>query len=189
LLKLDDWVFHNCLKLIDKWQDKDKNLIFFINISAIEFHHYQNNIYSWLHLLSHRTINKNIIFEITEDFLIKDSTQNFKSIRKIQETGINLSIDDFGTGYSNFVLLKKINARYLKINKELVKNIHKKIEYGIIKAIIELAQNLGMKPIAEGVETEIQMQKLIELNCDYAQGFYFSHPLTYSDFMKKYHKR
>lgn len=182
LMKLDNWVLLHGVKLISELNIANHCFKFFINISVLEFSHCQNNIHAWLRLLEHYQLTKKIVFEVSEDLFMNISKQSLGCIRQIQATGANISIDEFGIGYSNFMYLQKINAKFIKISQNLIKNIHQEKEYLIIKTIIDLGHQLNLKVVAVGVETKAQLDYLQELDCDYAQGYYFSKPLSFEDF-------
>ncbi|MCG4580827.1 EAL domain-containing protein, partial [Clostridium cochlearium] len=101
--------------------------------------------------------------------------------------GVKISIDDFGTGYSSLSYIKRFHIDRLKIAKELVDNISSdSVNLKVVKAIIMIAKTMNIKTIAEGVEDEFQLQKLIELGCDEIQGYIWSKPLKIKEFEKKY---
>jgi EAL domain-containing protein (putative c-di-GMP-specific phosphodiesterase class I) len=122
--------------------------------------------------------------EITESVLMQDTTLAVSILNKLSELGIKISIDDFGTGFSSLNYLKNLPLDYLKIDQTFVKDFSLQTNSAITKAIVTLAQSLNMKTIAEGVETEEQRKFLSELNCDEAQGFLFSKPIS-KDEMEK----
>ncbi len=125
--------------------------------------------------------------EITESIAFQDEPFIMEQLRKIKELGISIAIDDFGTGYSSFSRLRTFPIDVIKIDIEFVRaissNFHK--DQAIIKSIIQLAKNLGLKVLAEGVETEAQLLFLKEQECDFIQGFLFYKPLPSSDIEKK----
>jgi diguanylate cyclase (GGDEF)-like protein/PAS domain S-box-containing protein len=115
--------------------------------------------------------------EITETDLLKNLEGNLNKLNRLKKNGIEAYIDDFGTGYSSLSYLQKLPVDYLKIDRSFVQNIDKEnADITIIRMIIGLAKNLGLKTVAEGVETIKQKETLIELGCDYAQGFLFCKP-------------
>ena len=116
--------------------------------------------------------------EITENLLVKDYQRANKCLRKFRELGGKVSIDDFGTGYSSLSYLKRMPVDQIKIDRSFVAEIAtNKKDAAITEAIITMAHGLGLDVIAEGVETQEQMQILKQLNCDEIQGFYYSVPL------------
>lgn len=120
-------------------------------------------------------------FEITEGFLLENEKMNREKLEKIKKAGIKISIDDFGTGFSSLGYLKRFSFDKLKIDQSFIRNIPNREDESISKTIIQLANNLNLKVIAEGVETKEQYEFLKENSCDEIQGYYFSKPLAYSD--------
>jgi EAL domain-containing protein (putative c-di-GMP-specific phosphodiesterase class I) len=119
-------------------------------------------------------------FELTETSLMTYNTGPFKeTINKIHNTGIEISIDDFGTGYSSLIRLKHLPIDVIKIEKMFVQDaVNNQNVAIIVSCLIALGKNLGMKVIAEGIETVEQLEFLTERNCPQGQGYYFSRPLS-----------
>ncbi len=124
----------------------------------------------------------NIELEITESHIMDDPQKAIITLQEIRKLGINISIDDFGTGYSSLAYLKKLPINKLKIDRSFVMDTPEdKDDVAIVKAIISLATNLGLKVIAEGVETKEQVDFLLSEGCNDIQGYYFSKPLCAKD--------
>jgi EAL domain-containing protein (putative c-di-GMP-specific phosphodiesterase class I) len=101
----------------------------------------------------------------------------------LRDAGVQVSIDDFGTGFSSLAYLKKFEIDYLKIDQSFVRNLGTdNDDLAIVEAIIAMARKLRIKTIAEGVETQLQLNVLHAIGCDYAQGYYFSKPLPADQF-------
>lgn len=108
-------------------------------------------------------------------------------LNKIREYGVLIAIDDFGTGYSSLYYLKNIPIDRIKIAKELIDNIESDIySYAIVKMVITIAKRQNIKVIAEGVEKKEQLDKLIELECDEIQGYYFAKPVDEKEFERRF---
>ena len=121
---------------------------------------------------------KRIYLEITDAEDIKNYEPFKKNIDGLIEKGYNLVLDDFGKGNTDFVLLTEMNVRYIKIDGLIVKNITKSQEYyNIFKHIATFSKEIGKEPIAEFIENEEILQKVIETGVRYGQGFYFGRPL------------
>jgi diguanylate cyclase (GGDEF)-like protein/PAS domain S-box-containing protein len=121
--------------------------------------------------------------EITESTLIDDAAKFIETLQSLKMLGVKLAIDDFGTGYSSLAYLKDFPIDRLKIDKAFVSNLENEpANTAILKAIIVLGQSLGMKIIAEGVETSYQHDYLQSIGCDELQGYYFSKPLPEIEF-------
>jgi diguanylate cyclase (GGDEF)-like protein/PAS domain S-box-containing protein len=119
-----------------------------------------------------------IEFEITETFIMNDPENSIDVLNEINKMGITISIDDFGTGYSSLSYLKKLPINKLKIDQSFIKDIpNDNDDASIVKSIVNLAQNMGLETIAEGVETKDQESFLIENECYNVQGYLYSKPI------------
>jgi len=139
------------------------------------------------------SISKRIIFEITESLFLSNQEFVFDSLTRLRSLGIELSIDDFGTGYSSLSRLKKLPVNELKIDQSFIKDMNESADDQIIvRSIIDLAHNLGLTVVAEGVETKEILERLNKLGCDIAQGYYISRPIPaveFEDFLKNYNSK
>jgi diguanylate cyclase (GGDEF)-like protein len=116
--------------------------------------------------------------EITESTILSDPVRTRAILGRLEELGVRLAIDDFGSGYSSVGYLKRLPLDTLKIDKSFVLSmLHDDDDAAIVRSTIDLAHNLGLRVIAEGVETNEALQALVSLRCDTAQGFFFSRPL------------
>ncbi len=121
--------------------------------------------------------------EITESVIMENPPEVITFLQALSASGIKTYIDDFGTGYSSLAYLKKLPVHAIKIDREFIKDIpHSRDSLEIVKMIIRLADQLGFKTVAEGVEKEEQEEVLRDLGCDYAQGFLYSPPLPAEEF-------
>ena len=123
--------------------------------------------------------------EVTESAIMNDPLLAIGNIRKLSHIGIQMSIDDFGTGYSSMAYIQKLLVAKIKIDKSFVIDMgtHEKDEV-IVRSTIDLAHNLGLKAVAEGVESQMAWDKLRELGCDSAQGYFMSKPLSAEKFLE-----
>jgi len=125
----------------------------------------------------------NLEFEITEGTVIEDPEMAIKTMRQLTDRGIHLALDDFGTGYSSLSYLKRFPIHTLKIDKAFIDDLSgEQDERHMVASIISIAHNMGLSVVAEGVEEEVQVNLLSDLNCETIQGFYFSRPLSEADF-------
>ncbi len=121
-----------------------------------------------------------LLLEVTEGAMMKNPDLSLQILQDINAIGVGISIDDFGTGYSSLSYLKNLPASELKIDKSFVLNmLQDERDENIVKATIDLAHNLNLDVVAEGVELEAVYARLVELGCDYAQGFYMGKAMTY----------
>jgi len=124
-----------------------------------------------------------LIFEITENVVMEDLAGAREVMRKMDQLGIRLAIDDFGTGHSSLAYLKQFPVQEVKVDRTFVQGmVENPVDSAIVRAVIDLADAMGIAAVAEGVETEGQLAGLRMLGCPIAQGFYFSQPLRAGEF-------
>jgi EAL domain-containing protein (putative c-di-GMP-specific phosphodiesterase class I) len=117
--------------------------------------------------------------EVTESHVMENSQMAITIMNRLRALGVQLSIDDFGTGYSSLSYLQRLPINYLKIDRSFINLMNANHENGeIVRAIVMLAKNLNMQVIAEGIETEEQALQLINLDCPFGQGFFYSKPTS-----------
>ncbi|MGD1821647.1 MAG: EAL domain-containing protein [Pleomorphochaeta sp.] len=169
-----DKVFQEYNKLCKKY---NKKIQVSINISPSHLIHIDFINYLKTKLNEYEIDGENIIIEITEEVIIMGINEINKTLSEIKALGINVSIDDFGTGYSSFSYLESLKVDEIKIDKSFIDKININERSAIvIKNIITLAKQLNLKVVAEGVETKDQYESLLNLQCDFIQGYYFSKP-------------
>ena len=115
--------------------------------------------------------------EITESVLMDQSETGIRTLRRLRALGVRLVLDDFGTGYSSLSYLKHLPLDTIKIDRSFVAGIEEKADRSIVEAVVALAHGLGIGVVAEGIETERQAERLLELGCDLGQGYLFSRPV------------
>jgi EAL domain-containing protein (putative c-di-GMP-specific phosphodiesterase class I) len=121
--------------------------------------------------------------ELTESMIMQDVNSAIATMSKLQSLGIKIAIDDFGTGYSSLIYLKNLPINTLKIDRYFIHNVaNDPQKSAITKALIQMAHNLNLDVIAEGVETEAELAFLRQHNCNSMQGFLFSRPLPAAKF-------
>ena len=150
-----------------------------VNLSARQF--VEADLYGTLEKITrkHGVSPAMIAIEITESLLLENTHEIRTNIKRLREGGFAVSVDDFGTGYSSFAYLKQFKVDSLKIDQSFVRHIATQPNDRTIAAVvIKLAQRLGLKTVAEGVETHAQLSVLRKLKCDFAQGYLFSRPLV-----------
>jgi diguanylate cyclase (GGDEF)-like protein/PAS domain S-box-containing protein len=120
--------------------------------------------------------------EITESVFIEHRERAVETLHKLRDLGIEINIDDFGTGYSNLTYLLQLPISTLKIDRSFIAPLEaNEHSLQIVQTIMMMARSLGLKVVAEGVETELQLEQLKKLNCEGAQGFYFARPMNFED--------
>ena len=120
--------------------------------------------------------------EITESAVMADLESSQRILDQLEELGVALSIDDFGTGYSSLAQLKRLPVQELKIDRSFISQMTQADDVAqIVRSTIELGHNLGLRVVAEGVESKEAVESLRLMRCDLAQGFFISRPLTADD--------
>lgn len=121
---------------------------------------------------------KCLVLELTESMVMRDIDHAAATLCHLKDLGVQLSLDDFGTGYSNLAYLTRFPMDELKIDKSFVKRLGEDAKNtAIVRAVVDLAAALGLRMIAEGVESAGQASRLQELGCEWVQGYYFVRPL------------
>ncbi|UTW45160.1 EAL domain-containing protein [bacterium SCSIO 12696] len=155
------------------------HLQFAINRSAKEFPRAGEAEPNWLDVLQHHQLPpRAICFEVTESILAPDNLDQKRYFNKLKNAGTQIAIDDFGTGYSSLSYLRKFPIDILKIDRSFISEFTtQEDDFTLVSTIIAMAKSLNIKVVAEGVEEQAQLDKLIDLGCNYAQGYYFSKPI------------
>lgn len=183
ILEIGEWVFEATLKNIMRWKARTGRLIqVSVNKSPIQF--LRAEFHPWLEsYLKSGLPSKSITVEITEGLLLSESEKAKQDFIKFRKHEIELSIDDFGTGFSALSYLNRFDVDYLKIDKSFVQKMTTNFSSrSLTEAIILMAHKLGIRTIAEGVETEAQRDLLKSFGCDYLQGYLFSKPVPSDTF-------
>jgi diguanylate cyclase (GGDEF)-like protein/PAS domain S-box-containing protein len=181
---MDEWVLYKACEQTQQWlQQGVKNFSIAVNLSHKQANR-RNIRQIVLDALHTSGLPASALeLEITEGFIMHNAEAAISNFKAFKEMGAQLSIDDFGTGYSSLSYLKKLPIDALKIDQSFVRDIHvNKDDRAIIQTIINLAHNLRLKVIAEGVENVEQLRYLQQHHCDSIQGYYFSRPLPASEF-------
>jgi diguanylate cyclase (GGDEF)-like protein/PAS domain S-box-containing protein len=179
IVQAGEWVLRTVCQLLKGWQhDGTCMLPVAINLSARQF--LSPELGKTIRLaLQESGVNPSLLeVEITESAIMADTAEATRTLEYLEALGVNSAIDDFGTGYSSLAYLKRFPLRALKIDRSFVRDVTTDPDdASIIKAVISMAHSLGLNVIAEGVETEDQLEFLIGEGCDEVQGFLFSRPI------------
>lgn len=178
IYEVGKWVIMEVCNMLNRLGDKATNYSVAINVSSIQLKnpHFLSDIED---ILSKTNVNpRRLKFELTESVLIDDVDKVTDIINDLRRIGISIAIDDFGTGFSSLSYLLNIPIDILKIDRSFIDRIlTSRKKRGLINSIIDMAHNLDMSVIAEGVETEKQADYLTNQHCDVLQGYYFSKPV------------
>ena len=182
---LTQWVLRNAIEQSIQWDSLGLNIDVSVNISAQDFQ--DPNLLNLIkELISTSAFEPSrLILELTESAVMTDTKKAFDSLSKLDKMGVRLSIDDFGTGYSSLEYLKRLPVDELKIDRSFVIDmVTSKNDAAIVRSTIDLAHNLGLNVVAEGVENQHVLDLLIEMECDTIQGYLTSRPLPAEDILE-----
>lgn len=177
--EIGNWVFREAARVARDWLDEHGTLLqISVNKSPRQFFS-GNSHETWVaHLESIGLPAHCIAIEITEGLLLDNRPEVSEKLARFRDAGLQVSLDDFGTGYSAMAYLKKFPIDYLKVDQSFVRDMATDPgDQAIVEAIIVMAHTLGLKVIAEGVETVEQRDLLIAAGCDYGQGYLFARPM------------
>ncbi|SMB26556.1 Diguanylate cyclase (GGDEF) domain-containing protein [Sterolibacterium denitrificans] len=179
ILPLGEWILREACRQSMAWQKQGlPALRISVNLSARQFR--QKGLISMVQgILEETGMSANLLeLEITESSLMHDADETLVKLRQLTEMGITLAIDDFGTGYSSLSYLKKFSVSRLKIDRDFVRDLcDDQDDAAIVSTIVAMASHLGLHTMAEGVETDAQLQALLDVGCRQFQGNLFSQPL------------
>ncbi|OZH51267.1 hypothetical protein AFK68_32125 [Hydrocoleum sp. CS-953] len=175
------WVFQEACRQLQDWRNKfpqQQSLLLNINFSTIQLK--QSDLLENIQAILDATQlpGSSLKLEITESCLLENSEAQIQVLQELKDLGINICIDDFGTGYSSLSRLHEFPIDTLKIDRSFVTRMESNLGgLEMVKMIIALAHSLNMNVVAEGVETETQLQQLKALGCEFAQGYFLAKPL------------
>ena len=180
IMPIGEWIIDQACEQLAAWKNTDMHgLSLSINISAKQLLH--QNLHSYIR----KAITKNDIdsslleLEITESTVMENINETIDILRDLKTLGVSIAIDDFGTGYSSLSYLKKLPIDKLKIDREFIKDIPEdQDDIAITNAIVSMAKALGLTIVAEGPERGEHIDFLKDVECDVAQGYYYSKPIS-----------
>lgn len=176
---LTAWVIEEVLRQLREWNGRGLRVLMSLNISAEDLHDIGLATRVSRLLAQYAVPAEQLIFEITESAVMQNPETALKVLHSLRACGISLSVDDFGTGYSSLAQLKRMPVQELKIDQSFVRDLDDDSEDSVIvRSTIEMSHSLGLKVVAEGVEFERSLRLLEKWNCDTAQGYLISRPLT-----------
>jgi len=179
------WAINTALQQHVAWRNVGIELRFAVNISAVDLVDLSLPAYVAELLDRYKVDSTHLALEVTESALMDDPDAAIKALRMLQRMGISLSIDDFGTGYSSMAYLKQMPVSELKIDKAFVLELAtNEDDEKIVKSTVDLAHNLGLSVVAEGVEDEAALTILRRYNVEYAQGYFIARPMSADDFQQ-----
>ncbi|NJL80448.1 MAG: EAL domain-containing response regulator [Richelia sp. RM2_1_2] len=184
IIPIGEWLIKNVCKQTKIWQDAGyKNFYSTVNISINQLIQ-PDFVSKILSVLAENNLHPSALeLEITEGMVEQDVNTAINRMEELQSYGLKLAIDDFGVGRSSLIYLKQLPINTLKIDHYFIHNIDKDIQKAAItKGIIEMAHNLNLEVVAEGVETKAELNIVRAYKCDKTQGYFLSHPLAAAEF-------
>jgi diguanylate cyclase (GGDEF)-like protein/PAS domain S-box-containing protein len=184
---IGNWIFQEAAEQSSRWrQSIHEKFQISINKSPVQFRNERDSHRDWLDRLDTLSLSgQSVVIEITEGLLLDANNSVAEQLLSFRDAGIQVSLDDFGTGYSSLSYLKKFDIDYLKIDQSFVRNLASgSDDLALCEAIIVMAHKLGIKVIAEGIETSSQRELLTTAGCDFGQGYLFAKPLPAQEFEK-----
>lgn len=176
IIPLGWWVLEETIRQVAEWEREFKvhdDLTVHVNLSGVQFT--QGDLIPGLRdvLGKYDVPAHRINLELTEGIIMEQAEAAIRTLHRLNDLGLQLSIDDFGTGYSSLTYLHRFPTQNVKLDRSFVSNMDPKESSGIVRTIIDLAHDLGMRVVAEGIESPGQAQQLADMSCEAGQGFYF----------------
>lgn len=194
IIPIGEWVLKTAVRQIKTWHNNGlRDFTVSVNLSAVQFRHHRLPELVMNILDEAGVLPQYLQLELTEGVAMENPAAAIVVIDELRKKGVNISIDDFGTGYSSLTYLKRFDIYSLKIDRSFVQDIPADTEdMAIVSAVISLANSLGMRTVAEGVESREQLEFLRSEGCTEIQGYYLSRPLVVDDvevFLESIHKK
>ncbi len=185
ILPIGLWVLEAACQQIKRWQNTalTRDLRLAVNVSAQQFQQTDFAAQVIATLEKHQIPANRLKLELTESMLVDSVEQTISTMNQLKKLGVQFSLDDFGTGFSSLQYLKRLPLDQLKIDQSFVRDLTTDMsDQVIVRTIIAMAHSLNLEVIAEGVETEAQLQRLLNKGCTRFQGYLFSKPLPIAEF-------
>ncbi len=185
IVEIGKWLVNEALQQTYVWRETyRKDFQLSVNESPLQFKVTEDVNLGWIENLRKLNLSGGTIcIEITENLLMDSSQSVDEKIQNFKDAGIQVALDDFGTGYASLSYLKRFDIDFLKIDKSYIQSMESNKDVLILcESIIDMAHKLGIKVVAEGIETQQQLTILKSMGCDFGQGYLFSKPLKVEDF-------
>ncbi len=187
VIAIGQYVMKEACRQLAKWHKmtpSNKHLTVSVNVSAKQFQSTKLVKFVEDVLEEHGLSPQSLKLELTESTLMKDAKTSVKTMQELNKMGIQIIVDDFGTGYSSLSYIQRFPINGLKIDRSFISGGAQTENPKIVRTIIALAKSIGVKVVAEGVEEQNQLELLKAANCEYAQGYMFSKPISKEDVLK-----
>jgi len=179
IIPIGDWVLRRACRQLAQWHEQGvESLSVAVNVSVQQFtmESFTDVVKEALAAaeLEPRFLN----LEVTESLMMVDVDRTVEKLVALKEMGVSISVDDFGTGFSSLGYLEDLPLDCLKIDQSFIRKLDSsEPQFSLVNTIIRMAESFGLETVAEGVETEAQLRKVLELGCDCIQGYLFSRPV------------
>jgi diguanylate cyclase (GGDEF)-like protein len=184
IIDIGNWVVAQACQQLKRLEDTFADIGISVNVSIPQFRRDDFVDTTITTIQDHQIKPDKLELEITENILMDDPQVIVDALIRLKAQGIRIALDDFGTGYSSLNYLQKLPLDRLKVDRAFVTDINKEGQSVIAETIINLGQKMQLKVIAEGIEEIAQQERLIELGCDEAQGFYYAKPMPENEFIE-----
>lgn len=182
IVEIGQWVVRECQRQLAAWRAEGFDALrLSVNVSPVQLRR-ERDVQDLLGLLGDS--GDSLVLELTESALMEDSAGVQRFLAQARAHGCRVALDDFGTGYSSLAYLRTFDFDVLKIDKTFIDEMVNARDYGLVASIVSMGRILGMRVVAEGVETGDQVQRLKRIGCDLVQGYYFSRPLSAQAFLE-----
>ena len=186
IIAIGDWVMTQAVRQAAQWRSAGLAMPVSVNVSALQFQQADFVQRVAQHLNEHGLPGQLLELELTESILVHDADDAMERLAQLAQLGLKLAIDDFGTGYSSLSYLKRFPIDRLKIDRSFVQGLPgDDSDAGIVRAIVQMSRALGLRVIAEGVETEAQRAFLQDIGCEQMQGFLYAPALDALSFEER----
>ena len=186
IVPLGEYVLHEAIKACVRLrQVYGMSCAVTVNVSPRQLNdpHFATHVFELME--TYQLPPRNLVLEVTEGVLINHKEQSEYALKQLADYGIRLAMDDFGTGYSSLSYIRNYPFDILKIDKEFIQDMSKDIKsVELVESVLAMANSMRIDVVAEGVETQVQAEKLQEMGCLTAQGFYYSRPLKEDDLVR-----
>ncbi|MEZ5557239.1 MAG: EAL domain-containing protein [Pseudomonadales bacterium] len=184
IVDIGRWVVSECQRQLREWRAQGlEDLRISLNVSPIQLRRAED-VQDLLDLLGAPGEDNGIMVELTESALLENAERVQHFLKEVRSRGSQAALDDFGTGFSSLGYLRNFEFDVLKIDKTFIDELENTRDYGLVASIVSMGRILGMRVVAEGVESIDQVKRLKQIGCDYIQGYHFSKPLPAQEFCR-----
>jgi len=188
IFSLAQWVLNQAMVQAKQWNENlSLSVKIFVNTSLLQYSDNGRHNAGWLSLLEkNQDLAKYIVLEVSEKLLVNPPQHVIDTVSQLRSYGVEIAIDDFGTGYSSLAYIKQFNIDYLKIDRQFIQRLLAGSDGEIVcEAMIAMANKLGSKVVAEGIEQSEQLLALKQMGCEFGQGYYLEHPINAAQFTQR----